>query len=42
MSEPFEPDVEDGAPRYLVGVRLREPLPTTTRPPIRTCTSGTW
>jgi len=26
MSEPFEPDVEDGAPRYLVGVRLREPL----------------
>ena len=26
MSEPFEPDVEAGAPRYLVGVRLREPL----------------
>ncbi len=26
MSEPFDPDVVDETPRYLVGVRLREPL----------------
>jgi cell fate regulator YaaT (PSP1 superfamily) len=25
VSEPFEPDPDDGAPRHLVGVRLREP-----------------